>query len=102
MSCLHLSSGEKRVTPEEIKSITENIRSLRIPAKYPETKDSPILTIGFIGDIQYADRDSNASRDYRGGIRKLEQLLTIFQNSLRKKAFSAFRSTGSTRSSALS
>ena len=80
MSCLHLSSGVKRVTPEEIKSITENIRSLRIPAKYPETKDSPILTIGFIGDIQYADRDSNASRDYRGGIRKLEQLLTIFRN----------------------
>ena len=37
MRCLHLSSGEKRITPEEIKSITENIHSLRIPAKYPES-----------------------------------------------------------------
>ena len=36
--------------------------------------------VGFIGDIQYADRESNASRDYRGGLRKLEQLLKIFRN----------------------
>ena len=74
------SAGRKKYTRDRIRSISKNIRSLRVPAKYPEIKDSPILTIGFIGDIQYADKDSVGSREYRSGLRKLEQLLRSFRN----------------------
>ena len=38
---------------------------MRIKAKYPQTAERPVLTVGFVGDIQYADRDNVSSRDYR-------------------------------------
>ena len=38
---------------------------MRIKAKYPQTAERPVLTVGFVGDIQYADRDNVSSRDFR-------------------------------------
>ena len=38
---------------------------MRIKAKYPQTAEKPVLTVGFVGDIQYADQDHVNSRDYR-------------------------------------
>ena len=60
--------------------IKQNVDALRIKAKYPQTAERPVLTVGFVGDIQYADRDHVNSRDYRSGIGKLKRLLDIYKN----------------------
>ena len=38
---------------------------MRIKAKYPQTAEKPFWAVGFVGDIQYADRDNVSSRDFR-------------------------------------